>query len=82
MPISTATKPIVTIRRGDPVGKSFGTPAAASSIVTDSGVILIPVSIAESPRATERNRGTTKNRPIITRNWKRNIRSPPFRPRW
>ena len=73
-------KPRVTIRRGDVVGKSFGTPAAASSIVTESGVILSPVSMAESPRATERNRGTTKKSPIITTNCRRNIRSPPFRP--
>ena len=49
--------------------------------MTESGVILSPVSIAESPSATERNNGTTKNNPIITTNWKKNIRSPPFRPR-
>jgi hypothetical protein len=79
-PTSTATNPIVTIRRGEVVGRSLGTPAAARSIVTESGVILSPVSIAESPSATERNNGTTKNSPIITTNWKKNMRSPPFRP--
>jgi hypothetical protein len=56
-------------------------PAAATSIVTDRGVILIPVSIADRPRATERKSGSTKKTPIITMNWNRNIRSPPFRPR-
>ena len=43
----------------------------------ESGVILIPVSIAESPSATDRYNGMTKNSPIITTNWKKNIRSPP-----
>ena len=66
MPSSTAAKPSATIRRGDVVGKNFGTPAAASSIVTESGVILSPVSMAESPSATDRNSGTTKKSPIIT----------------
>ena len=45
--------------------------------MTDSGVILIPVSIAESPSATDRYSGMTKNSPIITMNWKKNITSPP-----
>ena len=44
----------------------------------ESGVILMPVSIAESPRATDRYSGITKKIPIITTNWKKNIRSPPF----
>ena len=44
----------------------------------DSGVIFSPVSIAESPSATDRYSGITKNSPIITTNWKKNIRSPPF----
>ena len=43
-----------TTRRGEAAGKNFGTPAAPSSIVIDSGVILTPVSIAESPSATDR----------------------------
>ena len=73
MPISTATKPSPTTRRGEAVGKNLGTPAAASNIVTDNGVILSPVSIAESPSATDRYSGTTKNNPIITTNWKKNI---------
>ena len=77
MPITTTTSPISTTRRGETAGKNFGTPAAASSIVTESGVILIPVSIAESPSATDRYSGITKNSPIITRNWKKNITSPP-----
>jgi hypothetical protein len=46
--------------------------------VIESGVILIPVSIADSPRATDRYNGITKKIPIITTNWKKNIRSPPF----
>ena len=39
MPTNTATNPSATIRRGDAVGKSFGMPAAARSIVTESGEI-------------------------------------------
>ena len=78
IPITTAARPSSTTRRGETDGKNFGTPAAASSIVIDSGVILMPVSIAESPRATDRYSGITKKIPIITTNWKKNIRSPPF----
>ena len=40
-------------------------------------MILIPVSIAERPSATDRYSGITKNSPIITRNWKKNMRTPP-----
>ena len=54
MPASTATNPSPTTRRGDTSGKNLGTPAAASSIVTDRGVIRRPILTAESPRATER----------------------------
>jgi hypothetical protein len=35
-------------------GKNRGMPAAAISSVTDSGMIFRPVSIAESPSATDR----------------------------
>ena len=77
MPATAATSPTSTTRRGEAAGKNLGMPAAASSIATDSGVILIPVSIAESPSATERYSGITKNSPIITTNWKKNITSPP-----
>ena len=77
MPTAPRRSRSSTTRRGDVVGKNFGTPAAASSIVTESGVILIPVSIAESPSATDRYSGTTKKSPIITTNWKKNISSPP-----
>ena len=49
MPITTATNPSSTTRRGEAAGKNLGTPAAASSIANESGVILSPVSIAERP---------------------------------
>ena len=52
-------------------------PAAAIRSVIDSGMILMPVSIAESPRATERYSGIVKKSPAWTRNWKKNIRRPP-----
>jgi hypothetical protein len=44
-------------------------PAAASSRVSDSGRIRTPVSIADSPRATDRYSGMVKNRPAWIRNW-------------
>jgi hypothetical protein len=54
IPITIAARPSSTTRRGEAAGKNFGIPAAARSIVIESGVILMPVSIAESPRATDR----------------------------
>ena len=77
MPTTAATSESSTTRRGETDGKNRGMPAAASNIVSDSGVILMPVSIAERPRATERYSGITKNRPIMTTNWKKNITRPP-----
>ena len=77
MPTSIATKPSPATRRGETFGKNLGTPAAASSIVSESGVIRSPVSIAESPSATDRYSGMTKKSPIITTNWKKNISRPP-----
>ena len=38
----------------------------------DSGRIRTPVSIADSPSATERNSGTAKNSPACSRYWKKN----------
>ena len=52
-------------------------PAAASSSVIESGRSRTPVSIAESPSATERNSGTAKNSPACSRYWKKNEVSPP-----
>ena len=52
-------------------------PSAATSSVRDSGSNLTPVSIADRPSATERKSGTTKKNPACTRNWKKNIVSPP-----
>jgi hypothetical protein len=40
--------------------------------VTESGNSRTPVAIAESPSATDRNRGTAKNRPAWARYWKKN----------
>ena len=54
IPINTARSPSSTTRRGETAGKNLGMPAAASSIASESGVILSPVSIAERPRATDR----------------------------
>jgi hypothetical protein len=39
--------------RGDTVGKTRGTPIAAASNVIESGRIRTPVSIADSPSATD-----------------------------
>ena len=49
---------------------------ANSSSVSDSGSSRTPVSIADSPSATDRNSGTTKNVPAWTRNMKRNEMTP------
>ncbi len=54
MPTTIAISPIVTTRRGEADGRNLGTATAASNIDTESGVILIPVSIAERPSATDR----------------------------
>ncbi len=51
-------------------------PTAAITSVIDSGMIRSPVSMAESPSAIERNRGTAKNRPAWSRYWKKNAMSP------
>ena len=52
-------------------------PTAASSSVIDSGRSRTPVAIADSPRATDRNRGTAKNSPACNRYWKKNAVRPP-----
>src|SRR5215470_6958823 len=79
IPTNSATKPSWTTRRGDAVGKNLGTPTAARSSVIESGSIRTPVSTAESPSATDRNRGTVKNRPACSRYWKKNEVNPPRR---
>ena len=77
IPANSAMKPSCTTRRGEALGNTFGMPAAASSSVIDSGSSRTPVSIAESPSATERNSGTAKNRPAWRRYWKKNDVRPP-----
>ncbi len=62
-PANNAMKPRLTTRRGDALGRNLGTPAANSSNISESGSSRTPVSIAESPSATDKNKGTTKNRP-------------------
>ena len=42
----------------------------------DSGSSRTPVAIADSPSATDRNSGTTKNRPACRRYWKKNDDEP------
>ena len=54
-----------------------GIPSAAASSVIESGSRRTPVSIADSPSATERKSGTTKKMPACTRYWKKNIVRPP-----
>ena len=76
-PANSATKPIWTTRRGEARGRNFGMPAAASKSVIESGNSRTPVSIADSPNATERNSGTAKNNPPCRRNWKKNEVRPP-----
>ena len=67
-PASMASNPTRTTRRGETLGKNRGMPAAASSRVSDRGRILIPVSMADRPRATDRYSGMVKNKPAWIRN--------------
>ena len=76
IPRRSRAKPIRTTRRGEAWGNSLGTPTAAASSVTDSGSSRTPVATADSPSATERKRGTTKNSPACSRNWKEKDVSP------
>ena len=76
MPPSISSSPTRATRRGDAAGQTFGTPAAATSSATDSGMIRSPVSIAESSSTTLRNSGTMKNTPACSRNWKKNMIEP------
>ena len=66
-----------TTSRGDALGNSFGTPTAASSSVIDNGSRRTPVAIADSPSATDRYSGTTKNSPAWSRYWNMKANSPP-----
>ena len=77
MPPSIRRRPTRTTRRGEASGQTLGTPAAATSRATDSGMIRMPVSMAESSSTTERKRGMMKNTPACSRNWKKNMISPP-----
>ena len=63
MPQNSTMNPRLTTRRGDAFGSSLGTPTAKASIASDSGSIRTPVSMAESPSATDRNNGTAKKMP-------------------
>ena len=76
-PANSARKPSRTTRRGDASGKSLGMPAAARMSVIESGSSRTPVSIAESPSATERNSGTAKKSPPCRKYWKKNEVRPP-----
>ena len=77
IPANSARNPSCTTLRGEASGHTFGMPAAASSSVIDSGSSRTPVSIADSPSATDRNSGTAKNRPACRRYWKKNEVNPP-----
>ena len=50
-PRSSASRPPRTTSRGDDLGKSRGTPIAATSSVIESGRMRTPVSIADRPSA-------------------------------
>ena len=76
-PANSAMNPSRTTRRGEAFGNSLGMPAANRSSVSESGSSRTPVSIADSPSATDRNSGTTKKRPAWRRNRKRNDVTPP-----
>ena len=43
----------------------------------DSGSSWTPVAMADSPSATDKNSGTTKNRPACRRYWKKKETRPP-----
>jgi len=70
IPTNKDTKPNRTTRRGDALGKNFGTPTAATSRASERGSRRKPVWIADRPSAIERNKGTVKNRPACNRYWK------------
>ena len=76
-PASSARIPRRTTRRGETSGRKRGMRIAAASSVSESGRSQAPVLSADRPRATDRYSGTTKNTPICTRYWKKNIVSPP-----
>ena len=78
IPANIAKSPARTTRRGEMSGKNRGMPAAAISSVIESGMILMPVSIAERPSATDRYSGIVKKSPAWTRNWKKNMTRPPL----
>ncbi len=68
-----AARPVGATRSGTP----WGRPTAARSSVIDNGIRRMPVSMADRPRATDRNSGITKNIPACRRYWKKNEMSPP-----
>ena len=63
-------------RCGLAFGRSFGTPTANSSSISESGSSRTPVATADIPSATDRNSGTTKKIPAWTRNRNRNEVTP------
>ena len=75
-PPNIAMKPRRMTRRGFACGNTFGTPAAKSSNISESGSRCMPVATADKPRATDRNSETTKKIPACTRNRKKNEVTP------
>ena len=63
IPANIDKSPTRTTSRGEMFGKNRGIPAAAISSVIDSGMIFKPVSIADSPSATDRYSGIVKKSP-------------------
>src|SRR5262245_61292781 len=78
IPASSSRKPRRATRRGFARGNTFGMPTAVISRDTDRGSTRTPVATADSPSATDRNSGTTKNKPICSRNWKKKATIPPL----
>ncbi len=70
-----------TTLRGEAVGNSRGTPAAAARIVIESGSSRTPVATAESPSATDKNSGMTKKSPAWSKYWKKKEIKPAWSPR-
>ena len=65
------------MRRGEAFGNSFGTPTAASEQRHRERQQPHPGLERRQPEHTERKSGTTKNSPAWSRNWKKNVISPP-----
>ena len=76
-PADMSSRPMRDTRRGEAIGQILGMPSARASSENDSGTRRMPVSMADSSRATTRNSGIVKKMPDCRKNWKPNSVSPP-----